>query len=271
MLASSLRRGLVAGLLGGLVAGLFAFIVGEQPLERAVRLEEAATPSAVGHVDGLRSGDGLSPPTVAGRSSHVDRSGEDEGVVVSRRTQRLGLLAATGLVGVALGGMFGIVFTAFRRRLTNPSSWMASLQLGVVAWLAVALLPSLKYPANPPGVGAPATGGARSGWYLAAIVLSLVTALATWAVARRLRARGVPVVKRHVLAAAVAAAGAALVAALPPNTDPVNVPAALLWNFRLSAFGTAAVLWLGLAVAFGLLGERAGRPSGARQDRRGTT
>ncbi|MDP8961571.1 MAG: CbtA family protein [Actinomycetota bacterium] len=269
MLASSLRRGLVAGLLGGLVAGLFAFVIGYRPLEQAVRLEEAATSSAAGHVDGMTAGDGLGPPAVASRPTRAQPR-EDEEVVVSRRTQRLGLLAATGLVGVALGGMFGIVFAAFRRRLRNPSSWVASLQLGVAVWLAVALLPSLKYPANPPGVGAPATVGARSGWYLTAIVVSLATALATWAVARRLRARGGPVVKRHVLAAAVAAAGAALLAALPPNTDPVNVPAALLWNFRLSALGTTAVLWLGLAAAFGLLGERAGRPSGARQDRRGT-
>lgn len=255
MLASSLRRGLVAGLLGGLLAGLFALTFGEEPLEQAIRLEEAGTTSAIG-LGGL--GDASGPAATANDPSRAER-GADEEVVVSRRTQRLGLLAATGLVGLALGGMFGIAFTALRGRLTTPDPWVASLQLGAVVWLAVGLLPSLKYPANPPGVGASATVGARSVWYLAAIVLSLATVLATWALARRLRARGVAVAKRHILALAAASAGAALVAALPPNTEPVDVPAALLWNFRLSAFGTTAVLWLGLAVTFGLLGERAVR------------
>ncbi|MDQ3931919.1 MAG: CbtA family protein [Actinomycetota bacterium] len=261
MLASSLRRGLVAGLLGGLLAGLFAFLIGEQPLEQAVRLE-AADARPVGFVDGLSAGDGPSLPAVTSRANPGDRR-EDEDVVVSRRTQRFGLLAATAIVGVALGGMFGVTFSAVRGRFRTPSLWMASLQLGVVGWLAVALLPSLKYPANPPGVGAPATVGSRSGWYLTAIVLSLATALATWAVARSLRSREAPVVKRHLLAGAVAVAGAALVAALPPSTDPVDVPAALLWSFRLSAFGTSAVLWLGLTLVFGLLGERAVRRGAA--------
>lgn len=254
MLASSLRRGLLAGLLAGLLTGLFALVVGEVPLEQAILLEEAATASAVHeHPIGLAADEASS-----GQATAIDGSRDDrDGVVVSRRGQRLGLLAAAGLVGVALGGMFGVVFTAVRGRLVTTSPWVASLQLGVVAWLAVAVLPSLKYPANPPGVGDPATVGARTGWYLAAIVLSVATTLVTWAVSRRMRARGLPAVERHLLGGAVAGAGLALVVSLPANPDPVNVPAALLWKFRLSAFETSAALWLALAVVFGLLGERA--------------
>lgn len=236
-MVSCLRRGLVAGLLGGLLAGLFALVIGEKPLGEAIRLEEVGT----GQVAELGEHDVLSPPTPAP-------------VQVSRRAQRFGLLAATGLVGICIGGMFGVVFAAVRSRGVTTSPWLASLKLGAATWLAVAVLPSLKYPANPPGVGSPATVGARTGWYLAAVVLSVATALATWALNRRTR---VPVVQRHLLASAVAAAGLGLVAMLPASSDPVTVPPALLWNFRLSAFGTSATLWLALAVVFGLLSERA--------------
>jgi hypothetical protein len=51
----------------------------------------------------------------------------------------------------------------------------------------------------------------------------------------------------------------ALLFALPANGDPVEVPADLLWDFRLASMGTQAILWLGLAVAFGLLWHRAAR------------
>lgn len=240
MLVSCLRRGIVAGLLGGLLAGLFALVIGEKPLEQAIHMEEAD--------EGVAGRGVASLPQVG--------QGDDGEVIVSRRAQRFGLIAATGVVGVALGGIFGVVFAMLG---VTPSPWLASLKLGLVAWLAVALLPSLKYPANPPGVGEPATVGARSGWYLTAVLLSLATALATWGLNRRLRTGGVAVVKRHLLASVTAAAGLALVAALPATSDPVRVPAALLWDFRLSALGTSATLWFALAAVFGLLGERSAR------------
>jgi len=46
-----------------------------------------------------------------------------------------------------------------------------------------------------------------------------------------------------------------VVAGLPANTDALDVPAGLLWQFRLLAFATSTLLWAGLAVIFGLLSE----------------
>ncbi|MFN2555811.1 MAG: CbtA family protein [Nitriliruptorales bacterium] len=245
-LASCLRRGLLAGLLGGLLAGFFALVIGEKPLEQAIRLEAVAASSGV-----------------ANTQAPADPEGDGTGVVVSRRTQRLGLLAATGVVGVALGGLFGAVFAMVGGGVTTDGPWLASVKLGVAAWLAVAVLPSLKYPANPPGVGDPATVGSRSVWYLTAILLSVVTALAVWGLNGRLKHVGVSVAQRHLLAGAAAVAGVVLVAALPANSDPIRIPADLLWNFRLNAFATTATLWFTLVVVFGLLGVR-GAHRGAR-------
>lgn len=43
---------------------------------------------------------------------------------------------------------------------------------------------------------------------------------------------------------------------LPDNTDAIEVPADLIWNFRLASLATLLVLWLGLGAVFGLLAER---------------
>ncbi len=228
-LTANLRRGLAAGLLAGLVAGVVAFVVGEPPLRDAVHLEQA----------------------------NAERPAGGDVVAVGRSVQEAGLIVATGLVGVTAGGLFGLVFSAVRPRLNTSSGWTASLQVGAAAYAGVALMPSLKYPPNPPAVGDPATVSGRTGWYLLAVGVSLAVVVAAWDLARRLRLRGVPHVARQLLTASAAGVGMAGVWALPAGAEPTGVPAALLWDFRLSALATQLVLWAGTAVAFGLLSERA--------------
>ncbi|MFY1632079.1 CbtA family protein [Solwaraspora sp. WMMB335] len=57
-------------------------------------------------------------------------------------------------------------------------------------------------------------------------------------------------------AAATAVAGYALLLAFWPATGvavPADVPASLLWEFRLASLGQLAVLWTVLGVVLGLL------------------
>jgi predicted cobalt transporter CbtA len=230
MIAAYLRRGMAAGLLAGLLAGLFAFFFGEPYVDQAIQLEEAA---AGGH------------------------QGEE---LFSRSTQKIGLFFATGLFGVAVGGLFGIAYAYFRNRLLSESEWNRSLSLAVTIFAGAFLVPFVKYPASPPTVGDPATIGDRTASYLAMVALSLLVVLAAWYVARTLRTRGtVAPVRQLTVGLGVAVAVGALFLALPAAPDPGEFPSGLLWNFRLSSLGTQLVFWTGLGVVFGLLCERANR------------
>lgn len=247
MISSYLRRGMAAGLLAGLLAGLFAFVTGEPLLDQAIGLEESnpqegQASAAHGHGD-----DGHMP------------GGEGE-EVFSRSTQKVGLFFATGLSGTFVGGLFGLAFAYLRGRLASGSDWTRSLSLAAAIFVGAALIPFLKYPANPPTVGDPATIGTRTAAYFAMVGLSLLAILGAWYVSRRLRERGVNAPVRQILVGlGLVVVVTGLFVGLPATTDPSDFPAGLLWSFRISSLGTQLVLWAGLGVVFGLLCERANR------------
>lgn len=229
MIAPYLRRGMAAGLLAGLLAGLFAFFFGEPFMDGAIRFEEA---------------------TAAG----------DHQELVSRSAQKIGLFFATGLFGVAAGGVFGIAYAYFRGRLASKSEWNRSLSLAGAIFAGAFLIPFIKYPANPPAVGDAATIGDRTASYLGMVVLSLLVVLAAWYAARTLRERGVGApVRQLAVGLGITVAVGVLFLALPAAPNPGEFSAGLLWNFRLSSLGTQLVFWTGLGVIFGLLCERADR------------
>jgi hypothetical protein len=228
VIALYLRWGMAAGLLAGLLAGLFAFVIGEPLLDQAIGLEHSA------HAEGEE--------------------------VFSRSTQKVGLFFATGFTGVFVGGLFGLAFAYFRGRLASESDWTRSISLAAAIFAGAALIPFLKYPANPPTVGDPATIGARTSAYFAMVGLSLLAVLAAWYASRLLRRRGVSTPMRHVtVGLGLATVVTALFLILPATAGPGHFPAGLLWSFRLSSLGTQLVLWTGLGVLFGALCERAGR------------
>jgi Probable cobalt transporter subunit (CbtA) len=244
VITTYLRRGLAAGLLAGLLTGMFAFFVGEPQLDRAIALEERAD-SAHAH--------GVAP--------HNDGGGMVE---LGRSTQKVGLFFATGLSGCLVGGMFGIAFAFFRGRLMAKSDWSRSLSLAAGLFAGATLLPFLKYPANPPGVGDPSTIGSRTSSYFAMVVLSLLVVLAAWYAARLLRERGVSLPVRQVaVGVGFASIVGFLLAVLPPAPDPGDFPAGLLWNYRMASLGALLTLWATLGASFGALCERANRKQAA--------
>ncbi len=220
-----LRRGLLAGLLAGVLAGIFAFVFAEPILDRAIALEN-----------------------------------EHHEAVFDRGEQKVGLILATTLYGSAVGALFGLLAGYFRRRSTLRSEWLRSLALSGAVFLGAVLLPFLKYPPNPPGVGVdPATLTERTLAYLAMIALSLLAVLAAWRFARGLGGASPPV---RDLASAGVLLGlwAFLYLAMPDfGGSGGHAPADLVWDFRLTSLGTQAVLWAGIGCVFGLLDERASR------------
>ena len=239
MIASYLRRGMAAGLLAGLLAGLFALVVAEPLLDQAMGMEHHT------YQEGQAS------------ATHTH---ENEGEVFSRSTQKVGLFFATGLSGVLVGGLFGLVFAYFRGRMDSESDWIRSLSLAAALFAGAVLAPFLKYPANPPTVGDPATIGDRTIAYFAMVGLSLLAILAAWYVSKLLKERGASAPVRQVtVGLGLVTVLIGLMLGLPATTDPGEFPAGLLWSFRLSSLGTQLVLWAGLGVLFGLLCERANR------------
>ena len=226
-LLGTLRRGALAGLLGGLLAGLFGFLLAEPLIDQAVRLEAART--------------------------HTPASGE----VFSRSTQHVGLIAASTATGVALGALLGVLYAVLHRADPLADPWRRSLTLGAAAFFGLYLVPFVRYPANPPGVGDPDTLGSRTAAYLIAVVVGVVGAIVAGQTADLLRRRGTRASHRQLAVTAVLIGALAIPFAIPADQDPLAVPAGLLWTFRLLAVATAVVLWGGLTACFGLLGERA--------------
>jgi hypothetical protein len=233
------RRGLVVGVIAGLLAGAFAFVFGEPRVQDAIDIEQAAS---------ARHASLQSVATAA----HIGEW------AVSRSEQRGGLFLATALYGIAAGGLFAIAFAVLRGRGTQRTDWELATRLAGAIFVALVLVPFIKYPPNPPAVGDPDTIGARTAYYVVLLIGSALAMLAAARVVWSVAAQAPP--WRRPLAGAgtfVAVAGG-LALALPGVQEiPPDFPAALIWEFRLSSLGTQAVLWTALGAGFGIATHRA--------------
>jgi uncharacterized membrane protein YidH (DUF202 family) len=226
-----LGRGALAGALAGLVTSVVALFLVEPVLDRAIALEGA-------------TGDGP----------------------VSREVQKLfGMPVGFVLVGASLGLLFAIAWSVLPSR---APAWQRSLGLAVGGFLALALVPQLRYPANPPGVGDPETITTRTSSYLLVVALGVAVVCAAYAALRALDRRGVGASVRQPLAVAGAVAVVAVgYALLPDSGDAVDAPAALVWDFRVRSLAVLALLYAALGALFGLLTERSERVRAGRRDR----
>lgn len=234
-----MRTLLIAGLLAGLVGGVFAFafaaLVGEPPVEVAISIEE--------------QGGGGHEHDEAEPAAH-DHGEEAE---VSRDVQStLGLAIATCAFGTALGGLFALAFAFAHGRIGTPTPRATALALTGIGFVAVAFVPFLVHPPNPPAVGHAETIGERTATYFAMVGLSVVLAVVALRASARLKWLG------RVAAGLGYVAAVSVVAVLLPSFDevPDGFPAQTLWDFRLASLGTQAVLWVAIGVAFAVLLDR---------------
>lgn len=243
--AAFLLRGLAVGLAAGLVAFLVAFAFGEQYVDRAIALEETASAGS-GHHD----------------HGHADDEAREHTTEVPRDTQRTwGLLTGTLAIGVTTGGIVALASAFAVARLGALSARQATGTVALVGFVALALVPFLKHPANPPAVGSAETIGTRTAGYFGFQLVSVVAAVAAVYLATRLwrRIGGV----EASLAAGAAYLLLVVVAGLafPAVTEAEGFPAELLWDFRVSSLLTLASLWAvlgaGLVLTVGRLHDRA--------------
>lgn len=217
MLRTLLVWGLLAGVCAGLLATGFASVAGEPHVDAAIALEP---PSA--------------EPELVGRD--VQKS--------------VGLLTASVVYGLALGGIFAIVFAVVYGRVGRASPAQTALLLALGAFVVVFLVPFLKYPANPPATGDPETIGQRTELYLLMVSISVLAAIA----ALRLRPR---VGSAAAVATYVAVVAVAAIAMPGVDEIPRGFPADTLWDFRLASVGMQAVLWAGIGAVFAPAARRA--------------
>lgn len=240
-------RGLLAGVFGAVLAFAFARLCAEPVIGRAIAFE-----------DGLA--DALDAHGVHEHGAELFSRG-----VQSNAGLGFGVL----IFGVAMGALFGVVFCVVAPRAESLAPRELSLLLAAAAFVAVYLVPFVKYPPNPPAVGQSDTIGARTGWYLMTVLASVVVAVAAVWLARRLTGR-FGTWNGRLLAAGAYVGAVALVLTILPSTDetpqPVRdasgailypgFPADVLYEFRLLALATQLVLWATIGLVFATLVRR---------------
>ncbi|MBW8484508.1 CbtA family protein [Actinomadura parmotrematis] len=228
-----LVRGMLAGLAAAAVALLIAWIYGEPQVGHAIAFEEAQH-AAHGHDHG------------------------DEAEVVSRTVQRTtGLITALAFYGVAIGGLFSIAFAFAYGRLGALGARATAALVAAAGFVAIELVPFLKYPATPPAVGNPETIGSRTALYFGMMALGVLATAAAVIVARRLVPRfGAWNAVTATVVAYVVLLGVVYRVTPRPEAIAEGFPSRVLWDFRIASLGLQLALWSTLGLLFGYLTER---------------
>jgi predicted cobalt transporter CbtA len=213
----------VAGLVAGLVLGVFHWVATEPVIEQAIAIEEM---------------------------SHSEAAEP----VVSRDVQRVGLVVGSALYGLIFSAFFGVAYVVLRGRRWLSPGWPAIAMLGFAAFWALALFPTLKYPANPPGVGDPESITFRQTAFIACWILSILGVAVSAALGSRLERFGAPRVATMAIVAVMWFAGLYLL--LPANPDPMTTDPELVQTFRVRSVAGLFLFWIVLSGAFGAMVNR---------------
>lgn len=240
MTGKLLLRGMLVGILAGLLAFGFARVFGEPEVDRAIAFEEQH--AAMHEAEEAAAG----------------QPHEHEEELVSRDMQAsFGLLTGVVVYSASMGGLFALVFAYALGRVGRLGPRGLGALLALAAFVSLYLVPSLKYPANPPSVGDPESIQRRTALFFLMIAVSVAAAAIAVNFARRL-------VARHgawtgaLGGAALYLLVCALAAGLFPAVRevPADFPADLLWQFRLVSLGIQAILWSTVGLLFGWWVER---------------
>lgn len=238
-----LVRGMLAGLAAGLLALVVAYFLGEPRVDEAIAFEEA----------------------------HAHEHGGEE--LVSRTMQSTAGLSTGVLVyGVAFGGIAALAYCFALGRIGRFGPRASALMLSTAGLLAVYVVPFLKYPANPPAVGDPDTLNERTTLYFLMVVLSVLLAVGTVILGKRLAPRlGNWNATLSAGAFFVLVVGLAYTFLPSYNMVPEGFPGTLLWQYRLAALAIQVTLWTAYGLVFGYLAERVLAPRTAAAQRGSAT
>ncbi|BBU20693.1 CbtA family protein [Mycobacterium xenopi] len=239
--------GLLAGAIAGTLAFLLARVMAEPVIGRAIEYEDGRADVASAH--GVH----------------------DHGVELFTRAVQANAGLGFGMLifGVAMGSLFAVLFSVTYGRVGSIGPQAFSILLSIGVFVALYLVPFLKYPANPPAVGHTDTIGARTGWYLVMVLSSVLLAAGAAWLARKLVSR-IGAWNAGLTAVAVYVLAIALVMLVLPNVDEApepmrdasgvivypGFPADVLYDFRLASVGIQLVLWMTIGLVFSMFAGR---------------
>jgi hypothetical protein len=233
---------MLTGILAGLLTFGFLKLYGEPQVDRAIAFETQMdeAKAAAERAKGMKV--------------------EEEPELVSRKMQAsIGLFTAVMVYSTAFGGLFALVFAFAYGRMPGASTPRGiSLLLAAIGFVAIYVVPNLKYPANPPSIGNPATIGIRTALYFGMIAISIAAMACSVSLKRLLLPRfgdwNATVMAAAFYIVLVIIAGRVLPAV---NEVPEGFPATVLWNFRMASLGAQAIMWTTLAFVFGAAAQSA--------------
>jgi hypothetical protein len=263
-------RGVLAGVAGGLVAFVFARIFAEPVINAAINYQTGRDAA----VRALNKAAGLPPPEAAPD-------------VFSRTIQaNVGLGVGMIAMGAALGALFAVAYAVCLGRVGRLRPRSLAVLVAGGGFIGSYLVPFIKYPANPPGIGNPDTIKQRAGLYLLMVICSVVfLVLAVW-LGQWLKPRLGNWNASLVAGAAFIAAISVVMVILPQLGElPANVaayghratetplplvssgriaypgfPADVLFSFRLYSVAAQLLLWATIGLVFAPLADRLLRP-----------
>ncbi len=262
-----LLRGVLVGALGSLLVFIFARIFAEPQIESAIAYEAGrdATQAVLDKAAGL--------PTAAADPD------------IFSRTLQSNLGAGVGMIlfGVAVGALFAVTYAVCLGRVGNIQPRVLALLVSAAGFLAVYLVPFVKYPANPPAIGSPDTIKERGALYLLMVFCSVLFLVAAVWLGQRLGKRFGNWNASALAGATFVVAIGIVIAILPSpghlagNEQPFGhqttetplpltnasgaivypgFPADVLFDFRLYSVAAQLILWATIGLVFAPMAER---------------
>jgi hypothetical protein len=167
-----------------------------------------------------------------------------------RTWQKEGAVLSGGILGLATGALFGLVFAYSRNKLPSKHNVKKALVLAGIMWLVLFFIPFLKYPANPPTVGDPNTIAFRESSYVAFIALSGLGALGFAKLYTKLQNR------KFFIPIGYAIYITAVFLLMPQNPDKITAPLDLVNGFRIVSLSTMTLYWIVNAIILGFLWQK---------------
>jgi hypothetical protein len=242
-------RGLLAGALAGVLAFVFARIFVEPVIDRAIAYEDG----------------------VGAAHEAMHHGGHEHGAEVFTRGVQANIGMGFGVLAfsVAMGALFAVVFAVMYGRVGNISARLLSLYVAGGMLLSLYVVPSLKYPANPPAVSLDETIQQRTLLYLLVVVLSGAFFVGAVYLGRQL-VRRLGQWNATLVAAGCYVVTVAVMMLILPTIDETpgpardsagniiyeSFPADALYEFRLYSLGTQVIMWATIGLVFATLAAR---------------